>query len=403
MEPVVEKSEGGQSTATVTLDTAIFNKALDGLKDKEKDKQVITVDVGHSNADVSNVALSSEILTKAAESNKDVSDNVSYDLPLKLLDLATLTRSLGADATNAKVNISIEKISGAAADKINNEAKATGLVTIGSPVDFTITVEANGIKREVNNFGSTYVSRTIMVPEAVTAKQASAVLYDPATGQFSFVPAVFNTVDGKTTITIKRNGNSKYLIVNSDKSFEDTKNMYAADDINLLASKLIVNGVTATEFKPYEQITRAQFTALLVRSLGLTVDTTPTAFSDVKPSDWYANSISTAVKAGLVAGFEDGTFRPNDLITREQMASLISKALTITGKTVAVDGQVPQILSKFSDQPKVSSWAASDTAKVTQAGIMQGSEGNFTPKAFADRAQAVVTLKRLLVYLEFIN
>jgi hypothetical protein len=393
----------------VTLDTTTFNKALNELKDKAKDKQVITVNVGHSNADVSNVTLSSDALAKAAVSNKDtvlsiVSDNASYDLPLKLLDLATLTKSLGSDASNAKVNISIERMTGAAADKISNQAKATGLATLGSPVDFTITIEANGIKKEINNFGSTYVSRTITIPQSITAKQASAVLYDPTTGQFSFVPAIFNTVDGKTTITIKRNGNSKYVIVSSDKSFADTVNMYAADDINLLASKLIVNGVTASEFKPYDKITRAQFTALLVRSLGLTIDTTPTTFSDINKSDWYADAVSTAVKASLINGFEDGTFRPNDSITREQMASLISKALTITGKTVAVDdSQAAQILSKFSDQAAVSSWATADTAKVTQAGIMQGNEGNFTPKAFADRAQAAVTLKRLLVYMQFIN
>jgi N-acetylmuramoyl-L-alanine amidase len=80
---------------------------------------------------------------------------------------------------------------------------------------------------------------------------------------------------------------------------------------------------------------------------GLTEETTTSAFSDIKASDWYANTISTAVNAGLIKGFENGTFRPNDSITREQMASLISKALTITGKTVDVEGKVDQIISKF--------------------------------------------------------
>jgi hypothetical protein len=407
-EPVLGKSEDGHSTATVTIDTNTFNKALDELKDKVKDKQVITVNIGHSNADVSNVTLSADALAKAAVSNQDtvlsiVSDNVSYELPLKLLDLASLSKSLGSDASNAKITITIEKMSGTAADKINSGAKKAGFEPIGSAIDFTITIEANGIKKEINNFGSTYVSRTITVPQDITANQASAVLYDPLTGQFSFVPATFSTVNGKTTITIKRNGNSQYLIVSSEKSFTDTKNMYATDDINLLASKLIVNGVTSSEFKPYDKITRAQFTALLVRALGLTVETTPASFSDIQTTDWYANVISTAVKAGLIKGFEDGTFRPNDSITREQMASLISKALTITGKTVSVDGQVEQIISKFNDKADVSAWASTDTAKVTQAGIMQGNAGSFSPKAFADRAQAAVTLKRLLQYLQFIN
>lgn len=76
--------------------------------------------------------------------------------------------------------------------------------------------------------------------------------------------------------------------------------MYATDDIHLLASKLIVNGVTASEFKPYDKITRAQFTALLVRAFGLTVETTASTFSDIHATDWYTNAISTDVKAGLI-------------------------------------------------------------------------------------------------------
>jgi mannan endo-1,4-beta-mannosidase len=59
--------------------------------------------------------------------------------------------------------------------------------------------------------------------------------------------------------------------------------------------------------------------------------------------------------------------------------------------------------AKFNDKANVSTWASTDTAKVTEAGIMQGNAGSFSPKAFADRAQAVVTLKRLLVFLQFIN
>lgn len=407
LKPVIAKSDLGITTATVALNKESFNNALKQLDSNTKDKQVIKFDAGHSNADISNVSVAASALAAAA-SYKDavlsiVSDDVTYDLPLKLLDLASLNKALGSDASNAKITITIEKISGAAGDKINAGAKAAGFEAIGNAIDFKITIDANGVKKEINDFGSTYVSRTIMIPQAITANQASAALYDPASGQFSFVPAIFSTVDGKTTITIKRNGNSQYLIVSSEKSFADTKNMYATDDINLLASKLIVNGITASEFKPNDKITRAQFTALLVRALGLTVETTASTFSDIKVSDWYANAISAAVKTGLIKGFEDGTFRPNDLITREQMASLISKALTITGKTVDVEGKVDQIISKFIDKANVSAWASTDTAKVTEAGIMQGNAGSFSPNAFADRAQAVVTLKRLLVFLQFIN
>ncbi|WP_162462913.1 carboxypeptidase regulatory-like domain-containing protein [Paenibacillus psychroresistens] len=405
---VHEKSPTGGDILNVTIEASTFTQALEQIKDKSKDDQSITIDLGNSKTDISNISLSASLITNALVNHQDVvltiiSNDVTYDLPIKLLDLASLSKALGSDAANAKITISIEKITGAAGDKINAEAKTAGFEAIGNAIDFKITIEANGVKKEINDFGSTYVSRTLTLPQVISSNTASAVLYDPTTGQFSFVPATFSTVDGKTTITIKRNGNSQYLIVSSDKSFADTANMYAADDISLLASKLIVNGVTATEFKPYNKVTRAEFTALLVRALGLSLDTSASSFSDIKASDWYASAISTGSKAGLINGFEDGTFRPNDSITREQMANLISKALTLTGKVVNVDGQIDQIISKFADNADISAWATSGTAKVTQAGIMQGSAGSFSPDTFADRAQAAVTIKRLLKYLDFIN
>ncbi|MFD1910373.1 S-layer homology domain-containing protein [Paenibacillus rhizoplanae] len=132
---------------------------------------------------------------------------------------------------------------------------------------------------------------------------------------------------------------------------------WAKADIELLASKLIVNGSTETQFAPDSDITRAEFAALLVRSLGLTPDTAGANYTDVMTGDWYAGAIGAAVQAKLVEGFQDQSFRPNDTITREQMAVMISRAISFAGQTNdAISGQV-RPLSAFQDQAEISSWA----------------------------------------------
>ena len=73
---------------------------------------------------------------------------------------------------------------------------------------------------------------------------------------------------------------------------------------------------------------------MLVRALGLTPTAGASSFTDVSDSAWYASSVATAVEAGLINGFEDGSFRPAANITREQIAVMIVKAINFAGVTI---------------------------------------------------------------------
>ncbi|MNI34221.1 Endo-1,4-beta-xylanase A precursor [compost metagenome] len=210
--------------------------------------------------------------------------------------------------------------------------------------------------------------------------------------------------DGTTKVTIKRNGNSIYTVLSSAKTFDDVSKHWAKADIELLASKLVVKGATDSSFAPDNNITRAEFAALLVRSLGLATDAAGITFTDVKSGDWYAGAIGAAVKAKLVDGFEDNSFQPNDTITREQMAVMIAKAITAVGQTIDISGKQDGLLAKFQDKASISSWAQTAVAQAVQAKIIAGmTDETFVPSANASRAQAVVMLKRLMQYVDFIN
>lgn len=128
-----------------------------------------------------------------------------------------------------------------------------------------------------------------------------------------------------------------------------------------------------------------------------------TGFQDIKERDWYSQMVNTAAKAGLIEGFEDGTFRPLLQVTREQMATMINRTIQITGSKQESYEQ-DTVLNPFIDQHAIDNWARQAMAFTLQTGLIQGvTETQLNPNAFATRAQAAVMLKRLLIYLQYIN
>jgi len=109
------------------------------------------------------------------------------------------------------------------------------------------------------------------------------------------------------------------------------------------------------------------------------------------------------VKAKLVEGFSDNSFKPNAPITREQMAVMVSRAISAAGEKVEVSSS-NAALSVFKDQASISSWAKSAVSQAVEAQIITGvTDKTFVPAANASRAQATVMLKRLLQFANFIN
>jgi hypothetical protein len=400
IEPV-NQTINGKIVAVVTVDGGTLGKAFDALK---PNKQKITIDVNSTEA-TAQVQVDANALSAGLKNAPDAvlsikSNEVTYDFPAKSLDLANIATALGTDVSNVKINISIEKVTGPTAELINAKAKQAGLTLLSGAVDFTITAEGDGKTVTVDNFGNTYVPRTITMFKTVDSNQLTAVLFNPETGEMSFVPAIVTTVNGKAEVTIKRQGNSIYAVVQSSKTFDDVKGHWAKNEIELLASKLVIKGTSDTTFGPNNHITRAEFAALLVRSLGLKEEGA-TRFTDVPANSWFAGTAGASAKAGLIEGFEDSTFRPNERITREQMAVMITRAMTFAGKSTAVDLKQ---LDKFTDSKSLSTWSKNAVAGAVSAGIVNGvTETEFVPAASATRAEAAVMLKRFLQFVQFIN
>lgn len=176
--------------------------------------------------------------------------------------------------------------------------------------------------------------------------------------------------------------------------FGDIEGHWASSEIKKLYEKGIVTGDEKGNFNPEANVTRAEFTAMMVRLLGLDSQKYISMFADVDSKAWYADIIATAVAYGIVSGDGD-SFRPTDGISREEMAVILIRAYE--KKIGAADsGEV-----SATDRAKISQWALEAVEKAWSMGLINGFEdGSFAPQDSVTRAQAAVVMVRLLEYIE---
>ncbi len=161
---------------------------------------------------------------------------------------------------------------------------------------------------------------------------------------------------------------------------------WAEKNIMYLVDRGIINGYADGTFKPDKNITRAEFVTIIVKALDLATSKI-NSFSDIE-SHWAKDAISIAYANGIVKGFEDGSFKPNELITREQMATIVVNAFKLESK---------QSNKQFMDQSLISPWAKESISTIVEHGIFSGyQDGTLKPKGSATRAEAVTVIKRAL-------
>ena len=152
----------------------------------------------------------------------------------------------------------------------------------------------------------------------------------------------------------------------------------------------LMTGTSATTFEPDTTTSRAMIVSILHRLEGSpSVGTSD--FSDVASGAWYAGPVAWAAENGIVAGFEDGTFGPNDPITREQMASILYRYAEYKG----IDTSARADLSAYSDQP--SAWAQDVMEWANAEGLINGTTATtLDPQGTATRAQVAAMLERFI-------
>jgi hypothetical protein len=175
-----------------------------------------------------------------------------------------------------------------------------------------------------------------------------------------------------------------------------------------LSAKLVATGTSAATgvFEPDRAITRAEFLAMLARLLQLPDDASAAAFDDVPDGAWYAPAARAARAAGIATGDPAGRFRPDQAITREEMAVLLARAIAYADRRGGpADGDafspsraepVRSAQETYADGARISAWAQDAVARVTALDVVRGRpDGRFAPHAAASRAEAAQALFNL--------
>jgi hypothetical protein len=184
---------------------------------------------------------------------------------------------------------------------------------------------------------------------------------------------------------------SLYAVGYNEISFDDVKDHWAKANIEFLASREIVKGKSAVRFDPNGNVTRAEFVTMLAYCTDKDIAKSVSAgFVDVATGAWYFDYINWAVKEGIVKGYGNGRFGPNDVITREQMAVMTDNFI----KAMKAQLDIVNKKTSFTDQEKINSWSAEAVANMQQYGIIKGkTNGAFDPQGTATRAEAATVLK----------
>jgi hypothetical protein len=207
--------------------------------------------------------------------------------------------------------------------------------------------------------------------------------YDEALGQWVNIGGV---VSGNT-ITVQVDHFTKFAVMaaggqEEQPALNDIAGHWAANNINRLVATGAISGYPNGSFKPDNTITRAEFATVLVKAFQL-ASRDGKAFTDTA-GHWAEDYIAAAVVNGIVSGYDDDTFGPDDLITREQMAVMIVKA----AKLAPAAGE-----SQFADSGGISGWAQEAVVTATENGLMKGYPDNtFQPQGSATRAEAVTVI-----------
>lgn len=178
--------------------------------------------------------------------------------------------------------------------------------------------------------------------------------------------------------------------------FSDVEGHWCADVIEKFAENNWVIGYGDGFFRPDRLVTRAEFTAMVVNIFKEIEETIDSNFSDVKKEDWFYNSVAYASKEKLIQGYEDGTFRAMDNMSRQDAAVLAEKLFDV-GFFEGVDENA----IKFVDEETFPEYSYQSIKNLASHEIIKGyPDGTFKPLRLITRAEAIKMLDVLSIYVE---
>ena len=281
----------------------------------------------------------------------------AYDVKLVVNKVET-----GADVTALSVNGTAATI---ARDQINVR------LPLGTKL-YPVTLDIDASKMATVYVSSTDVKNPI----------SDTYLYDPEARYDVNRPL-------KITVVAEDGETSKIYTLNAivESSFKDvTTDQWYYDEVMTAANAGWINGDEPGYYKPEGTMTRGAFITIIARILGCDTEATvESLYPDCNETDWFNAAVTFCSNRGIIGG-DNGFFKPNDPITREEMAKILCNALELD--------ELETSANPFDDDAEIAQWAKGYVNAVQAEGIMEGSNGSFNPRDNATRAEGAAVLVR---------
>ncbi|OME77628.1 hypothetical protein BK120_25470, partial [Paenibacillus sp. FSL A5-0031] len=390
----------GKKVTTVVFEEAQLKELLKGAGNKP----VITITV-HNQSDIVNWEINAGLLSVLESSNAVIqlmSEKASYSFPMNQVHIDEWLNQFGSNVSLKDITLKMEIIHAPNSEFVYKDRDNGQITLIAPPVRFSVKAYFGGKEIELNQF-DTFVERRIALPEGLDPKRITTGVKLIADGSLIHIPTKVIKEDGRYYAVLSSMTNSMYGLIYHQKSFSDVAAHWAKTSINDLASRLIINGSDEQRFLPDNEITRAEFTAIMIRALGLSSAAKSVSFTDISEKDWYHSAAQIAYSYGLVDGYSDGSFKPNEKITRQEAMVILSRAMKLADLYNKL-GNVQQqnLLHGFKDNTKIAAWARQAAALTIQFGVIGGYNGELQPQKNITRAETATIIQRLLQKAKFI-
>ena len=267
------------------------------------------------------------------------------------------------------------------------------------PVDLinAVTGEIGTVQLTLKHDGEFGFTMTLTAP--VGAKNAglwaNLYHYDEDAGKIVYQTAALVDEDGNVALPFDHA--SQYALVLDSKShdlpFTDlAANAWYTDAVAYVYRHDLMAGYGENLFGPDDDLSRAQLCQIIYNMEGQPATSGSSVFTDVADGAWYADAVTWAASQGIVGGYGNGLFGPEDNITREQLASILYRYAQSKGYDTSV-GENTNILS-YTDALEISEYAIPAMQWACGAGIIQGNGGYLDPQGNATRAQVATMLMR---------
>ena len=400
------------STSKIQVNNEVVNNKIKEAIEDHLTDVVNTIRISSSDKDseILSFELTGDTVKKLEENDFEVSVNnndVEYIIEAKEFTISKVAEALNIlekDLQKINVEVRIIKPDEKIVEQYSQMVKANGSELVFPPVSFEVvatTTRTDGStgKVVISKF-SNYVERVMQIPGGVDRSKITTGVVFNQDGTYSHVPTQVFQKDGKWYAKVRSLTNSTYSVIWNPIAVQSVEKHWSRDAVNDMASRLVV--FNSGTFAPDKAITRADFAEYIVRALGLYREGSrhENKFMDVRADGDRTLAILIAGEYGIVSGYQDGTFRPDAWISREEAMTMYQRAMKVTNLL----GTDTDRYQAYTDYNQVSGWAKPYVKDVLSAHVFNGKTATtILPKSNLTYGEAAQAIKNLLVESKLIN